>query len=163
MTTTASRAEPAVDRLEVDGTSSAVASFAAVAADVMCLKRDLARHLPAGVHLAAVTVLSALDRSGPERMSDVAERLRVDLSAVSRHVRSLEDRGLLERRPDPADGRSHLLVVTAEGRERLARIRDAAEQRLDAALRRWSDDDVRQLRSLLDRLHTDLRRADHHT
>jgi DNA-binding MarR family transcriptional regulator len=40
----------------------------------------------------------------------------MDKVAVNRAVKVLEDRGLIARLPNPADGRSHLLALTGEGR-----------------------------------------------
>ncbi len=40
----------------------------------------------------------------------------MDKVAVNRAVKVLEDRGLVARAPNPVDGRSHLLVLTGEGR-----------------------------------------------
>jgi DNA-binding MarR family transcriptional regulator len=40
----------------------------------------------------------------------------MDKVAVNRAVKVLEDRGLVARVPNPGDGRSHLLALTAEGR-----------------------------------------------
>lgn len=40
----------------------------------------------------------------------------MDKVAVNRAVKVLEDRGLIARVPNPGDGRSHLLALTADGR-----------------------------------------------
>ncbi|HEY6964220.1 MAG TPA: MarR family winged helix-turn-helix transcriptional regulator, partial [Erythrobacter sp.] len=40
----------------------------------------------------------------------------MDKVAVNRAARVLEERGLIARVPNPGDGRSHLLALTAEGR-----------------------------------------------
>ncbi len=40
----------------------------------------------------------------------------MDKVAVNRAVKVLEERGLVARAPNPEDGRSHLLVLTGEGR-----------------------------------------------
>ena len=42
---------------------------------------------------------------------------------MTRTLRLLEEAGLLDRTPDPADGRSSLVSVNAAGRERLRRLR----------------------------------------
>ncbi|MBU7579672.1 MAG: winged helix-turn-helix transcriptional regulator [Porphyrobacter sp.] len=47
---------------------------------------------------------------------DLTEATVMDKVAVNRAVRVLEDRGLIGRVPNPGDGRSHLLALTAEGR-----------------------------------------------
>jgi DNA-binding MarR family transcriptional regulator len=46
----------------------------------------------------------------------VAARLGVPVTTVSDRLRRLEERGLAERRPNPADGRSHLVSLTDKGR-----------------------------------------------
>lgn len=44
-------------------------------------------------------------------------KTRMDKVSVSRAATSLIDRGLIARQPNPADQRSHLLTLTAAGRE----------------------------------------------
>ena len=49
--------------------------------------------------------------------TEVREKLKIDKGAAARRVASLEAKGYLERKPNPADGRSQLLFATkkAEG------------------------------------------------
>ena len=74
--------------------------------------REIARRMPPQTPLTAVAVLSALDRHGELRSSDLTELLAVDLSVTSRHVAHGVERGWIERAPDPYDGRSRLLRLT---------------------------------------------------
>lgn len=60
----------------------------------------------------------------PPRLSELAERLRIVPRSATEVVDALEQRGLVGRRPDPADRRATCVVATAEG-ERLA---DLVEQ-----------------------------------
>ena len=48
--------------------------------------------------------------------TQVAARLGVPVTTVSDRLRRLEERGFAERRPNPADGRSHLVSLTDKGR-----------------------------------------------
>jgi DNA-binding MarR family transcriptional regulator len=57
------------------------------------------------------------------RMSSLAEVTNASLSRLSRVVKRLEDRGLVRREPDPADGRFTLAILTDGG---LRTIVDAA-------------------------------------
>ncbi len=50
------------------------------------------------------------------RMQDLAVRAVLSRTRVSRVVGELEEAGLVERRPDPADGRATLASITAAGR-----------------------------------------------
>jgi DNA-binding MarR family transcriptional regulator len=65
--------------------------------------------------------LHALDE--PMSMSALADRLGVDASYVTTIADQLEERGLIERQPHPADRRIKSLALTSEGR----RLRDRLE------------------------------------
>jgi DNA-binding MarR family transcriptional regulator len=141
--------------------NDAVDAFAAVAADIGCLKRELGRMLqgagcPGTVQLGAMAVLAHLDKVGDARLSQVAQQLHVDLSVISRHVRTLEDHGFVQRTTDADDRRAQLISVTAAGQGAMRSVRDAATAQLSAVLAGWDDEDVGTLRRLLDRLHHDL-------
>jgi DNA-binding MarR family transcriptional regulator len=75
---------------------------------------------------------------------------------VSRHARTLEDHGLIERRQVGKDRRAHQLLVTPAGAAALQEITDAINARLGDVLDQWSPNDVRTLQLLLERLHASL-------
>ena len=56
-------------------------------------------------------------RAEPEglRMQDLGARVVLSRTRVSRLVDELEARGLVERRPDPNDGRCTIATITADG------------------------------------------------
>ena len=90
--------------------------------------------------------LQALDQPLP--MSDIANILRCDRSAVTWITDRLEERGYVERRSDAHDRRVKLLALTEEGR----RVREEIRARLatpPAALKRLTAPEQRQLRDLL--------------
>lgn len=122
--------------------------------DVANLSRRLTRDDP--VEPAAVRVLAYVGRLGAPRPSELASALQLDLSTVSRHVRSLENAGFLQTRPDQADRRAQLIALTAEG---TAAVRQVIQNRCDAiavALDDWAPEDRRALAALLRRLGDDL-------
>lgn len=53
------------------------------------------------------------------RQTELARRLGVSKQAVGQLVEELESMGMVERRPDPEDGRSRRVHFTARGREGL--------------------------------------------
>jgi len=55
------------------------------------------------------------------RMSDLGARRLLTPSGITRVVTRLEARGLVQREPDPADGRAALAVLTRPGLEALRR------------------------------------------
>ena len=64
---------------------------------------------------ARAYLLGHVERLAPVRATDLADHVALDLSTISRHLRSLEDAGFLTRSPDPDDRRASLLSVTDEG------------------------------------------------
>jgi DNA-binding MarR family transcriptional regulator len=113
----------------------------------------LAGELHADLDGAAYGLLSLLQDAGPLRASDLVARLGLDKSTVSRQVAALVDLGLVDRAPDPADGRAQVLTPSAEGSARLQRIREARRARWESDLADWPPSDVAVLAELLARLN----------
>lgn len=59
------------------------------------------------------------------RMGDLAARSALSLGAVTRVVKVLESKGLVERCASPSDSRGHEAVLTEAGRSRLGQVRPA--------------------------------------
>ncbi|MDX1460108.1 MAG: helix-turn-helix domain-containing GNAT family N-acetyltransferase [Xanthomonadales bacterium] len=78
-----------------------------------------------------ITELQAL---GEATASELAERLVLEKSTVSRLCRGLVTRGLVERLDDPSDGRKRLLRLTVSGEAAAERIHAAANRQVDDAL-----------------------------
>lgn len=61
-------------------------------------------------------VLLTFSRDGALSLSRVGERLQVHATSVTNVIDRLEAAGLVERRPNPHDGRGVLATITEEGR-----------------------------------------------
>jgi DNA-binding MarR family transcriptional regulator len=59
----------------------------------------------------------------PMTTSELAERLEISKQGAAQIVDDMERRGLVERRPDPSDGRARLLHLSERGRATLAAAR----------------------------------------
>jgi len=113
-----------------------------------------AQRVSPGMLPGAYKIFTTIVRRGAVTQSALAESLQVDKGQLSRTVRELEQLGLVERRPDPEDGRSSILSPTPEGLERLDAARLPQEKRLVKALADWPIDDIENLRRLLRALTT---------
>jgi DNA-binding MarR family transcriptional regulator len=69
-----------------------------------------------GLHVGQEMVLIELWQSDGLRGGELACRLGVEPPTVTKMLRRLENFGLVERRPDPADARSFRVYLTPEGR-----------------------------------------------
>lgn len=129
-------------------------SFLRAHAGVM---RELERELlaeagmPLGWYDVLLTLAEAPDRR--LRMAELADRVLLSRSGVTRLVDRLQAEGLVRREPSPHDARGTYTVLTADG---LARLRRAAPVHLAGIRRHWlarfSDDELRTLGELLERL-----------
>lgn len=124
---------------------------------MLALGRRLRQRLPGDqLEVAALPLLRSLEQDGPARLSALAEQLGMDASTISRQVRSLEERGLVERGSDPDDGRASRVRLSARGRAALEAGTARRRALLATVLDRWSSEDREQLRLLLQRLQGDL-------
>ena len=72
---------------------------------------------------AHLRALRTLARHGTMRLSELSDRLQIAPRTTTEVVDALEARGLVRRRPDPADRRAILVEVTERGTGILAEIR----------------------------------------
>jgi DNA-binding MarR family transcriptional regulator len=89
---------------------------------------------PSDLTPSQTSVLSRLDKDGEASVSDLASAERVRHQSVATTVGILEERGLVSRRPDHADGRRQLVFVTDSGHAFLEDRRRAGEGWLTRAL-----------------------------
>jgi DNA-binding MarR family transcriptional regulator len=117
--------------------------------------RDLAA---VGLSLADYEVLSTLSER-PDHTSTLgeqADKMGWSRSRLSRHATRMEERGLLRRAPDPADGRGCLLALTEQG---LDTLDSAAPVHVESVRHRFIDrltaDDLVAIQQLAERLELD--------
>jgi len=96
--------------------------------------------------------LAVLHRGGPQRLGELAERLRIAPRSATEVVDALAERGLVERRPDPADRRATLVALTAHGEEVSAAIRSARKTGASSLFARLPPPDREELARLLTNL-----------
>ncbi|MFJ6213331.1 MarR family winged helix-turn-helix transcriptional regulator [Streptomyces sp. NPDC092296] len=107
-------------------------------------------HTVGELTLSEASVLSRLDREGADSPGALAETERVRPQAMAATLAGLEERGLVSRRQDPADGRRAVVSVTDTGRKVLADRRSESVQRLAALLdQEFTPTERRQMLALL--------------
>jgi DNA-binding MarR family transcriptional regulator len=98
-----------------------------------------------GLTPTSTSALATIERHGPLTPSELAKLERVQRPTVTRTLGCLEREALIERTPDPADGRSSLVAVNAAGRERLRRLRGRKNAYLAKRMRDLPAADVETL------------------
>lgn len=98
---------------------------------------------------AEYLLLRALDETGASNINALAALLGLDPSTAGRQLAALQRAGLVERAPDPADRRCSIVTPTAEGLERMRRVRRRRTQATAELLGDWSDADLLAFDELL--------------
>ncbi|MEB3370829.1 MarR family winged helix-turn-helix transcriptional regulator [Saccharopolyspora mangrovi] len=117
--------------------------------------RELVAHALAaeGLRLSQHAVLAAVAEHGPLAQADLVRRLDIDAKDVVGLVNELQDKGLLQRRPDPRDRRKNAVSATPEGLATLTRCAALADQANQQLLAPLSTAERELLITLLERLH----------
>ena len=76
---------------------------------------------PLGLTNGQFSLLMSLNRPEPPPMSPVANLLAMDRTTLTAALKPLERRGLVRVQMDQNDRRSRILILTAKGRDLLAR------------------------------------------
>jgi DNA-binding MarR family transcriptional regulator len=101
-------------------------------------------------------LLKSLASSGPLRVTDLAACANLDASTVSRHVAQLHNAGLIERTPDPLDGRAHRVKLSDAGSARIDAAMRSRRALLEKSLESWNPRDLEELEQLLTRFAADV-------
>ena len=117
---------------------------------------ERARAVHPDLQPASYLMLTYLASDGPQRSSVMSERFNVDKGAISRQVQHLCDLGLLEREPDPVDGRAMLISASADAVRRMESVDRDRRDWLEGQLAEWSENDLREFVSGLARYNTAL-------
>jgi DNA-binding MarR family transcriptional regulator len=107
----------------------------ALQVSISLLRRRL-RQAPVEGELTApeTSALARLDRGGPATSAALARREQISPQSMGATLGVLEARGLVERRPDPGDGRQVIISLTEAGLEVLRSRRGARTEQLAKAL-----------------------------
>lgn len=118
--------------------------------------RSLEAYERTGLNPYHHAVLALLDEGSTETQGAIADALDYDRSQLVGILDELEERGLVERRRDPADRRRHTVRPTPAGRKTLAKLRALAASLEDEFLAGLDEASRTQLHELL------LELAQHH-
>lgn len=155
--TTAAPGAEAAEGVRADAVRALEAEFGELVTQFRRVITENAQRVSPGMLPGAYKVFTTIARRESVTQTALAEHLQVDKGQLSRTVRDLEALGLIERHPDPHDGRSSLLSPTAAGLARLEAARAPHENLLHESLADWPVDDIRNLTRLLHALSSGVR------
>ncbi len=103
----------------------------------LLLRRVRAAAASHELSLTESSVMARLSREGPATTADLARAESVKPQSMGATIAALEERGLVERKPHPTDGRQMNIELTAKG----SAVRNSARD----AKRRWLADAIARL------------------
>ena len=104
---------------------------------------------PLNVTPSQSRALTVLQRHGALRPGELAEHLHIAPRSATEVVDDLQERGLVERRPDPGDRRATLVALTTAGTETGEAIRAARQADAERFFGSLSDQDRSELSRIL--------------
>lgn len=113
---------------------------------IITLVRAFGWHRPAStpcgqpVPIAEAHALLELSKQDVLTQRELALRIKLQKSTVSRLVSNLEDRGWVDRRRNDVDGRARDVFLTAMGKEAAVDLATARQAKMDRILAKISDD-----------------------
>jgi DNA-binding MarR family transcriptional regulator len=87
------------------------------------IHRRLGQQPGAQISFAQLSALVMIERYGPIRVGDLAQREQVAAPSMTRTLAGLVSAGWVERQPDPDDGRSFTATMTPAGRRLIAKVK----------------------------------------
>lgn len=132
---------------------------------MMAALRECAKHVQ---HRTAEQPLDDVDigllalagtEKGRLKPSQAAAALEVPFPSVTRHVRALQEKGMITIAPDADDGRSYAITLTTVAETALREYRDGLVTRFSPAVADWSPAELLTLATQLTRLAESLSSA----
>lgn len=117
-----------------------------------------ARLKPLGFGLGQVPVLVALRDGRASTQRDLARFAKTEQPPMAQMLARMERDGLIERRPNPADGRSMHVLLTSAAEQRLPEAIDMLLAGNREVVEGFTDEEVAQLVGLLSRVIENLDR-----
>ena len=105
-----------------------------------------------GISVSQLPVLVALKDGASLSQKELTRRAGVEQPSMAQLLARMERDGIIRRKPDPADGRSSLISLTARTMKLIEPARAIMAQANRDALAGFDDDEVRQLVALLQRV-----------
>src|SRR5690348_12338772 len=91
-------------------------------------ERSMKAYEQTGLHPYHHGILTVLGERSLETQGAIADALGYDRGQLVGLLDELEERGLVERRRDPADRRRHTVKMTPEGKNQLKKLRSLARK-----------------------------------
>ncbi|MFU8816088.1 MAG: MarR family winged helix-turn-helix transcriptional regulator [Pseudomonadales bacterium] len=104
---------------------------------------------PAGLARSQFAILGHLQHNGTMAITELAGRLYMERTTLTRNLKPLEQAGLVVRSLDEADARVKRVAITAAGRRKLKQARGLWRKAQARVLKRFGEQQWRELEDSL--------------
>ena len=111
-----------------------------------------------GLPITHIRALKGICRNPESTAHSIAQRMQRDKAQITRVLKELLGDGLIEKRPNPNDGRSQLLFPTIKGEAVLKEVLQAEQKTADAMTRSLSPQELDLFSELTGRMVEDFTR-----
>jgi DNA-binding MarR family transcriptional regulator len=129
-----------------DGPTGDVEEASGLRVALVRIQRQLRSKTASDITPSQSSALARVEQSGPVRLGTLAELEGTTAATMSRVIDSLADRHLIERVPDPLDGRASLVRLTVQGGALLHELRARYTEVLRAAMAELTGEEQRVVR-----------------
>ena len=113
---------------------------------------DKASIAQTGLGLSDFAIMEALLHKGPLPINQIGEKVLLTSGSMTAAVNRMENKGLVKRIQDPADGRSFYVHLTKKGRKTITAAFAAHEKNLEKIASALSDEERKELVRLLKKI-----------
>ncbi|OMC98502.1 transcriptional regulator [Paenibacillus odorifer] len=110
----------------------------------------------AGISPTRLRLLHELFRVDEVSQISLQKEMEIDGAAVTRHLKGLEESGMIARRNNPADNRVTLVSLTDQGRERMVKYSEEKRRFIATLLTGFNDQERAVLIDMLNRLQSNI-------
>ena len=109
------------------------------------LARKLRREADPAITPTQLAALHTIERHGPMTAGSLAAHEQIQKPTATRLIVGLAEAGLIDRLPDPTDGRLSWISITGDGKRFLHRFRRRSNEYLSKRLRALDNDELATL------------------
>ena len=113
-----------------------------------------------GISQSRLDLLTKLFEVDEISQTELQKEVNIDHAAVTRHLKQLEEKGMVTRRKNPADNRFMFVRLTDEGRTSISAYQDEKQRFISKVLNGFNEEERCLLLNMLTRIQDNVSNID---
>jgi DNA-binding MarR family transcriptional regulator len=110
-----------------------------------------------GISQSRLDILNKLYEIEEISQTELQKEVNIDHAAVTRHLKQLEEKGMVSRRKNPADNRFTFVRLTDEGRKKIVAYQDEKQRFISKVLTGFTEKERSSLLEMLTRVQDNVK------